>query len=60
VEGSLEIRTLHKVIYSNRVWRRGAIQNTQSQESFISLKLLGRKVEVHGLTHGQLLIYTRS
>jgi hypothetical protein len=48
------------VIQNNRVWRRGSIEDTQSQESFISLKLLRRKIEVHGLSHGQLLIYTRN
>jgi hypothetical protein len=44
LEGSLEIQTLHEVIQNSRIWIGGAIQNAQSDQRFISLKLLLRIV----------------
>jgi hypothetical protein len=44
LEGSLEVQTLHEVIQSSRIWIGSAIQNAQSHQRCISLKVLLRIV----------------
>jgi hypothetical protein len=57
LEGSLEIQTLHEVIQNSRVWIGGAIQNTQSDQRFISVKLLLRIVGILRLLQRLRVIY---
>jgi hypothetical protein len=57
LERSLKIQTLHEVIQNSRVWVGDAIQNTQSHQVLISLKLLRRIVWILSQLPRLRLIY---
>jgi hypothetical protein len=57
LERSLKIQTLHEVIQNSRVWIGGAIQDTQSHQGFISLKLLLGIVGILSLLQRLRMIY---
>jgi hypothetical protein len=57
LERSLQIQTLQEVIQNSRVWEGDSIQNTQSHQIVISLKLVGRIVWILRLRPRLRLIY---
>jgi hypothetical protein len=57
LDWSLKIQTLHEVIQNSRVWIGDAIQNTQSHQVLISLKLLLRIAWILSLLQRLRMIY---